>query len=110
MLRAYNYSKIIAYNTPIGIEFKNKNFAVNLVLAKNVILNLSEELNTNLDVPNTNFYNWQGDSADSYHFKRKAKALLIRIALRILYYSAELFPWKGIKRLTTLPISRAIKS
>lgn len=110
LLRAYNYSKIIAYNTPMGIEFKNKNFAVNLVLAKNVILNLAEELNTNLDVPDTNFYNWQGDSADSYHFKRKAKALLIRIALRILYYSAKLFSWRGIKRLSTLPISCAKKS
>ncbi len=110
LLRAYNYREIIAYNTPMGVEFKNKNFMVNLVLTRNVIPNIVEELNTNLDVPNTRFHKWRGDSADSYYFKRKTKALLLRMGLRILYYSSELLSWRCIKRFFTQFISRTKKS
>ena len=34
LIGAYNYNGVISYDTPIGIEFKKKNFTINLVLTR----------------------------------------------------------------------------
>lgn len=107
LLKAYKYKGIVAYDTPIGLELKNENFAVNLILTKNIIPDLIKELNH--DISNTKFYDWRGKSTDSYCFNKEPKAIFMIIALKVLRYFAALFSWRYFKRFLNILISRAKK-
>ena len=86
VLKLYNYDGTIAYDTPGGYSHS---FNSNLIVNKNKLPRLVEELNRDLNISGVRFYEWDGKSVNSYDFGRRIKARMVRFLIRISHKLLE---------------------
>ncbi len=89
VLKVYNSDGIITYDTPGGYSYNS-----NLIVTKNRLPGLVEELNRVNNIQGVRFYEWDGSSVDSYDFSRRVEARITRFLICI---SHNLF--EAIRRL-----------
>ena len=80
VLKIYGYNGIIGYDTPGGTAHS---FHSNLIVTKSSISTLLDELNSSNDIPKVKFYEWDGKSVNSYDFKRRIGARIVRFLVYI---------------------------
>lgn len=93
VLRLYNYQEVISYDTPAGAI---RGFSSNLVVSKQPQPHLLEALQRQVPVHGVRFYQWDGNSVDSYHFRQRMDARAARFGKRKISRLFEQF--KNLQR------------
>jgi SAM-dependent methyltransferase len=86
VLKLYNYNGIISVDTPGGYSYS---FHSNLIVTKNRLPALVEELNRDLNISGVRFYEWEGKSVNSYDFDRRIEARIARFLIRVSHIKAR---------------------
>ena len=82
VLRLYGYQGLIAYDTPGGFGYS---FNSKLIVTKKVYPSLIAELNKGLNIPDIQFYKWNGQSVNTYDFNRRIIARLLRFLIKLQF-------------------------
>ncbi len=83
VLKLYGYQGMIAYDTPGGYGYS---YNVSMVATRNRQPDLLKRLRDGMDIDGVNFYEWDGQSVDSYDFNKpipRLSRLLMRVAFKL---------------------------
>jgi SAM-dependent methyltransferase len=80
-LKLYGYQGMIAYDTPGGYGYS---YNVSLVATRNRQPDLLRSLQDGPDIESVRFYEWDGQSVDSYDFNKKLIPRLSRFLMRVI--------------------------
>jgi SAM-dependent methyltransferase len=75
VLQVYGYKGIIAYDTPQG---RAVTYNSNFIITKQHVPDMATRLNQGLRIQGVKFYEWNGQSVNSYDFRQHIKAQVIR--------------------------------
>lgn len=80
ILKVYGYHGLVAYDDPGGVK---SSYNSNLVVTKKPLADLSDQLNETIAMHGVSFYEWDGQSVNSYDFRRSPRVKISRFLTKV---------------------------